>query len=347
MADPKIEIQENVALGALTTLAVPATARYLARAGTIDDIAEATAFAKERGLPLFPLGDGSNVLFGRDHFEGLVLRITIGGIEVVAETGTYSDVRVGAGENWDGFVQWAITRDLAGIESLTIVPGTVGAAPVQNVGCYGQEVSETIQSVETYDQEAGKLRLLTNADCQFRYRDSIFKRKEGQRYLITHVTFRLVPGNVAPTPQYASLQEELARRGITGRPTLRQIREALITVRTSKLADPAQIPTAGSFFHNPIISAEHYQQLVADYPDLPHYPTNDGHVKIPAAWLVEQAGFRGVEKDGVGMYEKQAVALINPGRRPPAEVLAFQQSVVDAVRQKFDITLRMEPTLVV
>lgn len=342
----ELNIRENVSTEDLCTLAVPSTFRYLVAVESGDELAEAVRFAKRKGLRAFPLGDGSNILPGPGTLDLVAIKDARSGIQVAEETDGHTDVTVAAGNDWDEFVRWAIGRDLAGVESLSIVPGTAGAAPVQNVGCYGQEVSETIVAVHAYDMEKETEVTLNNEDCRFGYRDSIFKKPEGKKYFITAVTFRLTPGELAPVPEYHTLQAELERRGITGRPTLQQIREAVITVRHSKLPDPAKIPTAGSFFHNPIVEAAQYEELAKAHPDLVNFPAGEGKVKLSAPWLIESCGLKGFERDGVGMYEKQAVALVNPGHRPAEDVLAFRDFVAGKVKKKFGVDLTMEPELV-
>lgn len=340
-------IEENSDLQPLNTLAIPAKARYLVTVSNDAELEEAVEFAKGKGLRVFPLGSGSNIVLANEVLEAVVVRLETTGISMDEKKQTHTDITVNAGHIWDELVQWSVENDLAGIESMTIVPGTVGAAPVQNVGCYGQEVSETITRVRAYDTDKQAWVTLSNADCRFGYRDSLFKTAEGKRFIITQVSFRLVSGETAPVPQYATLQAELVRRGIEGRPTLHQIRDALIAVRTSRLPDPAKVPTAGSFFHNPIVPAEVYLELVKKNPGMPHFPVPDARVKLLAPWLIDQCGLKGYEKNGIGMYEKQAVALINPGKRPGKEVIEFRDMVTEKVQERFGIALRMEPELVV
>lgn len=341
-----LRIESDVNAEDLCTLATPAIIKQFVQVHSDAELEEAVRLAKQKRLRIFPIGDGSNILFGVDRFEALAIHYEPERIEILESSATHTDVRVEAGRNWDEFVQWAIKRDLAGIESMSIVPGTMGSVPVQNVGCYGQEVSETITAVRAFDMKKQKWVEISNQDCQFTYRDSLFKHPAGKHYFITAVTFRLIPGTRAPTPEYVTLQEELAKRGIEGKPTLKQIRSALITVRTNRLPDPKKIPTAGSFFHNPIVSAEKYQALAKKYPELPHYPAAGGKVKLSAPWLVEACGLKGFERDGIGLYKKQAIALINPGHRPGKELLKFRDYVAGKVFKKFGVRLNMEPELV-
>ncbi|HUC86969.1 MAG TPA: UDP-N-acetylmuramate dehydrogenase [Candidatus Saccharimonadales bacterium] len=339
-----LQIKQAVDLTPLNTLGISATADYLARATAPSDITEAAAFAHSHDLPLIPLGSGSNIVIGTATLHCVLLKIEISGRSVTA-TPTHTDVRVGAGERWDELVAWSVEQQLHGIEALSLIPGTVGAAPVQNVGAYGQEISQALLAVEAYDLTTDKVVTLSNAECRFAYRDSIFKHAGKQRYIITAVTLRLTPATTLPLPTYATLQAELERRGVT-QPTVADIRSAVIAVRQSRLPDPAVTPTVGSFFHNPVIAAADFAKLQADHPEVPHWSTPAGQIKLAAAWLVEQTGLKGEIRDGVGLYEKQAICLINPGHKPAAEVLAFRDHVIDAVEQRFGIRLQMEPELI-
>lgn len=340
-----LTFKSDANLTRLNTLAITAKVDYLAPITSVGQLSEAVSFAKQKQLPLWPLGDGSNIVIGRNQLHCIALKIKIPGIDVIEKTDKYTRVRAGAGENWDKLVRWSVKRNLRGIESLSIIPGTVGAAPVQNVGAYGQEVSETIIEVEVYDIRHDRVRMLSNADCHFAYRDSIFKHEGKNRYVVTAVSFQLAASELAPPPKYASLQAELDRRKIA-KPTVAEIRESVMAIRTSKLPDPKTTPTAGSFFHNPVVPAATLQLLQKQYPEIPHWPAGQGKVKLSASWLVEQCGFKGHLKNGVGIYPKQAIALINPGHKPAHDVLAFRDEIIAAVRNRFGITLNMEPELI-
>jgi UDP-N-acetylmuramate dehydrogenase len=339
-----LQIEQDVDLTPLNTLGIAATGDYLAHATSPEDIIEAVRFAHDHNLPLIPLGSGSNIVIGAAKLSCVLLKMEIRG-RTVTTTPTHTDVEVGSGENWDELVTWSVEHGLHGIEALSLVPGTVGAAPVQNVGAYGQEVSQSIISLEAYDRTEERMETISNADCRFKYRDSIFKHAGKERYIITSVTFRLTPATTLPSPTYATLQAELQRRGID-RPTVADIRSAVITVRQARLPDPAITPTVGSFFHNPIISATRFADLEAEHPDIPHWSTPDGKIKLAAGWLVEQTGLKGEIIDGVGLYEKQALCLINPGHKPAATVLAFRDRIITTVREQFGVTLQMEPELI-
>ncbi|HEX7260127.1 MAG TPA: UDP-N-acetylmuramate dehydrogenase, partial [Candidatus Saccharimonadia bacterium] len=282
---------------------------------------------------------------GQPKLHCVVLKIEIPGRTITAQTDTYTDITVGAGENWDELVAWSVEQNLHGIEALSLIPGTVGAAPVQNIGAYGQELHETLISVEAYDSESAAMVSLSNEDCQFGYRDSLFKHEGRGRYVITSVSLRLTPASGSQPANYPRLQVRLIADGIT-HPTVADIRRTVIAIRQSRLPDPSLIPTAGSFFSNPRVTPEIAETLHAAHPEMPQWPMPDGTVKLAAAWLVEKCGFKGVVENGVGMYDKQAITLINPGRKGPSEIFAFRDRVVAEVEQKFGITLTQEPELV-
>ena len=340
-----ISPQQTASLRDLNTLGITASADYLIKVENRDELRPAVEFAQSKGLPILPLGGGSNIVIGSVHLRCAVLKLEIPGVEIINETDEYTDIRIGAGEDWDKLVKFTVEKNLHGIESLSLIPGTVGAAPVQNVGAYGQELHETLLSVEAFDITKMDFVTITNSECHFGYRDSMFKHEGKGRYIITSVTLRLLPADRAKPPTYESLQGELARRNIE-KPTVSDIREAVIAVRRSKLPDPAQTPTAGSFFHNPIVSADKLHELQQDFPEIAHWPTKDGRIKLAAAWLVEQCGFKGKVENGVGIFEKQAIALINPGHKEAAEVLAFRDKIIESVQDKFGVTLNMEPELI-
>ncbi len=339
-----ISVTENVDLTPLNTLGIAATARYLVSVTASEYIAEAAKLANAQSLPLIPWGSGSNVVIGTTTLEAVIAKLELTGREVKT-TPTHTDIRVGAGEQWDNLVAWSVGESLSGIETLSLIPGTVGAAPVQNIGAYGQEISESLLSVEAYDLKTNQTVELSKADCQFGYRDSIFKHSGKGRYIITAVSLRLTPASHLAMPTYATLAAELKRRNIT-RPTIAEVRDCVIAVRQSRLPDPAVTPTAGSFFHNPIVTAHTFTAIQQQHPDIPHWPAADNHVKLAAAWLVEQCGLKGVMHGGVGLYDKQAICLINPGHRPANEVLAFSDYVITTVKGRFGVELHMEPELV-
>jgi len=323
----------------LNTLALPGrSARYL-RITKATHLADSILHDKHR----FVLGGGSNLVLSGD-FDGLVLHMAIPGRALVSEDADTWYVRAGAGENWHDLVGWTLAQGWAGLENLSLIPGTVGAAPIQNIGAYGLEVAERFHSLTACDMESGEFVSFDRDACRFGYRDSVFKQEGWHldgRFVITDVTFRL-PKQWRPITRYADIAAELEARKIST-PTALQIASAVITVRQRKLPDPAQIPNTGSFFHNPIIDAVSAERLLTAHPGLPHYPQADGRVKLAAAWLIEQAGWKGRDLGPVGMYEKQALVLINRGGATGRDVLALMQAVQHDVRTKFGVELLPEP----
>ncbi|HJW02762.1 MAG TPA: UDP-N-acetylmuramate dehydrogenase [Azospira sp.] len=330
-------------LQTLNTLALPGKAAWL---GTIADTAQLAALADVRALRgkrRFILGGGSNLVLGGD-FDGLVLRLAIPGRELVAEDDEAWYVRAGAGENWHDFVRWTLAAGYPGLENLSLIPGTVGAAPIQNIGAYGLEVGERFHHLEAVDLTTGETARFDRHQLRFGYRDSLFKQEGWHldgRYAITHVTFRLEKRWQAVT-RYADVEKELAAAGIAA-PTAQQVSDAIIAIRQRKLPDPALIPNAGSFFHNPVVDAATASRLVAEYPGLPHYPQPDGRVKLAAGWLIEQAGWKGKNLGPAGMYEKQALVLVNRGGATGTDVRALMAAVQADVRGKFGVGLTPEP----
>jgi UDP-N-acetylmuramate dehydrogenase len=288
---------------------------------------------------VFILGAGSNIVLPR-QLDALVLQLAIQGVAVQDDGRT---VEVAAGEDWHGLVADMLTRGLHGLENLALIPGTVGAAPVQNIGAYGVELEQLIVSVRALDTETGQWLQLSRQECEFSYRDSLF-RSRLQRYVISRVRLRLSRSTRVNT-RYAALRQELDAQGI-GEASPQQVFNAVVAIRKRKLPDPGLRPNAGSFFKNPVISAAHYGQLLQRYPGMVGYPQGDGSVKLAAAWLIERAGFKGVSRAGVGMHEQQALVLINRGQADAGQVLDYAREVVSGVQSLFNVSLHIEPLLV-
>jgi len=320
------------------TLALPGrAARYL----RITDPGQLAAVAS--GERRFVLGGGSNLVLSGD-FDGLVLHMAIPGKRLLREDADAFYIEAGAGENWHDFVQWTLAQGMPGLENLSLIPGTVGAAPIQNIGAYGLEVGERLHSVLAWDFEKQDFFTVDRENCHFSYRDSVFKQRGWHlngRIAIVSVIFRL-PRARRPNIGYADLRQELAARGIS-EPGARDIADAVIAVRQRKLPDPAVTPNAGSFFHNPVVDRAQAEALLSSYPTLPHYPQPDGRVKLAAGWLIEQAGWKGKSLGPVGMYEKQALVLVNHGGATGADVRRTMAAVQAAVRDKFAVELSPEP----
>jgi UDP-N-acetylmuramate dehydrogenase len=340
-----MKIQENVSLAGYSTMRLGGAARFLAEVTKPEEVSEAVNWAKSQNLPIIMIGRGSNIIWRDEGFGGLVLVNKIMGRDVLADDNHSATLKVAAGENWDKTVDWAVGKKLTGIEYMSLVPGTVGAAPVQNVGAYGGELSATLLELEAYDSALNMQVKLQNHECNFSYRSSRFKTTDRGRFFITSITITLRKTNPVP-PFYESLQTYLDEHG-TDKYTPKSIREAVINIRRNKLPDPEKVANNGSFFTNPIIEHDKFEQLKQTYPDIKGWPIKDGHVKVAAGWLVEKAGFKGVrdEKTGMATWPNQALVLVNENAQTTANLLIFRQSILDRVSQMFGITLEQEPEL--
>ena len=321
-------LRRDVPLHRLNTFGLPARAAWFAAIETPAQLAALIAAPEWRYLQRFVLGGGSNLILTGD-FDGLVLQVRIPGRALVAEDDDAWIVRAGAGENWHDFVRWTLERGWPGLENLALIPGTVGA--------------ERFERLEAVDLVTGDMVTFDRAACRFGYRDSAFKREAAGRYLIAAVTFRL-PKRWRPVIGYAELARELETRKIA-EPTARDIADAVIAVRSRKLPDPAQIGNAGSFFKNPVVDAATFARLVARHPDMPRYPQPDGAVKLAAGWLIERCGWKGKILGPVGVYEKQALVLVNRGGARGEDVLRLARAIRESVRAMFGVELEPEPVV--
>jgi len=337
--------EENVSLAPLTTLKVGGEARYFAQPKDVAELKATLERARGEGLAVFILGGGSNVVISDAGFDGVVIRPAFLGVGFVSEEGTVR-VSAGAGENWDTFVESCVTMELAGLEPLSGIPGLVGGTPIQNVGAYGQDVSETIVSVECFDRKSSTVETLSNADCGFSYRQSIFNSTHRNRYIILKVNFELKQ-NGKPKIAYRDLIERFD--GLD--PSLAEVRAAVLEIRRSKsmvidIADPNS-RSAGSFFKNPIVEQRIYDSIAAKFDNVPKFPATGNCVKIPAAWLIENAGFRkGYRMGGAGISSRHPLAIINADGATAAEIIALKESIQQAVSEKFSIDLTPEPIFV-
>lgn len=329
---------EHIDLQALNTLALPARARYFARIDDGAQLAGAVAWAQARHLPLLVLGGGSNLILNGD-WPGLVLHIGLRGRRAEPVAGGVL-LHVAAGENWHELVQWSLAQGWYGLENLTLIPGTAGAAPIQNIGAYGVELADRLHSVRGWSIEEGRECELAAASCGLGYRDSIFKNALRDRFITTEITLKL-SDNFLPVLDYPALKEALAG---TARPTALEVERAVRELRQSRLPDPARLPNAGSFFKNPVIDADRFGRLRAAYPQIPHFDAAGG-VKIPAAWLVDQCGWKGRRSGAVGVHAQQALVLIHHGGGSGAELLALARAIQDDVLARFGIALELEPTV--
>jgi UDP-N-acetylmuramate dehydrogenase len=339
-----MQVSENVPLATHSTMGLGGQAAYLTDVHAPEEVAEAVAWAAERHLPTLMIGGGSNIFWKDEGFPGLVIVNKIPGYETVEADGGVI-LSVGGGELWDSVVERSARAGLTGIEALSLVPGSTGATPIQNVGAYGQEISQTLIDVQAFDTQERQSVTIPAAECGFSYRDSRFKTGPDRgRFYITSIRLKLRKGNPAP-PFYRVLQQYLDEHGITEF-TPQTIREAVIAIRTSKLPDPAKVRNNGSFFANPIVSETEFHRLEQTFSDVPHWPARHG-VKLSAAWLIAQAGFKDYHDAETGMatWPKQSLVLVNEAARSTQDLLHFKQKIVDAVQAKFGISLQQEPEL--
>ena len=334
-----MDILKNLPLGKLTTMGLGGYADFLCRVKNESDIVEAFNFAENNNLPILTIGSGSNIIFSDDGYKGLVIINELTGLKIKPN----GFVEVQSGENWDKLVDLTVAQNLFGLESLSLIPGTVGGGPVNNIGAYGQEIKDVLFSIRAYDTNTQKFVELSNEECKFQYRNSIFKSSEHGRYIITQVNLQLsiFDNNYAP-PEYPSLEDELSRFHEI---TPATVRNAVINVRKSKLPDPKVLPNTGSFFKNPIVSTEKAKDLKEKYPEMPQFVTNQ-KVKIPAGWLIDNAGLKNHKKYGIWIYEKQALVLVNENAKSFADLQRMVDFIKSTITDKYGIDLDIEPEII-
>ena len=339
----QLDIRHDQSLRALNTFGIDAKASAYLRITCVDDLRAVRDDPVFSALRRLVLGGGSNLLLTRD-FDGLVLHMANTGMVVSGEDEDSVYVTAQAGENWHGFVQWTLANGYPGLENLSLIPGSVGASPIQNIGAYGVELSEFFHSLKAFDFQTGEILTLSRSDCQFAYRDSIFKQALRDRAVILEVTL-ILPKRWERNLCYAELAVELQTRGVL-QPTARDISEAVIAIRSRKLPDPAKIGNAGSFFKNPVVSTEQHARLLAQHPQLVSYPQADGSVKLAAGWLIDQCGWKGKSLGAAGVHDKQALVLVNRGGATGSQVAQLAERVRLDVEQKFGVILVTEPIVV-
>jgi UDP-N-acetylmuramate dehydrogenase len=340
-----ITIEENVDLTSLTTFGIKSTARYFTTIKNSDQLKALLELKIFRENKKLVLGGGSNILFTKYFFDGLIIKNEIVGIEKVSEDDDFVYLKVGAGEGWHSFVMHCVAKNFGGIENLSLIPGSVGAAPMQNIGAYGVEVKDTIEYVDVFDFSTAQFTTISKQDCHFSYRESMFKRDGKDRYYITHVTFKLTKQKHVYRTDYGAIQYILTEMKINEL-SLKAISDAVIEIRQSKLPDPARIGNAGSFFKNPTITVLQYTELKKVHEQMPMYVVDDVHVKIPAAWLIESCGWKGKTFDNIGVHAQQALVLVNYGGGDGAKILELAEHIQQSVHDKFNITLQMEVNIV-
>jgi UDP-N-acetylmuramate dehydrogenase len=335
-----IRIKNNFSLKSSNTLGIDVKARYFVRTENLEDLSDVLKNRKDC-FPFLILGGGSNILFTRDY-NGIVIQPALKGIKIIDNDPGTCLVEVGAGEEWDDYVNWAVENSLGGIENLSLIPGTTGSSPIQNIGAYGVEVKDVIEKVNYLDLESFNMVSLSNHECQFGYRNSIFKNQLKNRVVITSVVFRLHHVPVFNT-SYGNLQEEIGRKG---KITLETVRNAVIAIRQSKLPDPKVIGNAGSFFKNPVVELAKANQLKEEYNSMPIFPVSDQWIKIPAGWLIEQCGWKGKRLGNAGVHDKQALVIVNYGKATGTEIRDLAMKISESVFSKFNIMLEPEVNII-
>lgn len=336
-----MQIHENFPLKPYNTFGIDAKARFFNAFSSADELEENVMIYSE--YPIFILGGGSNILFTRDY-DGCVLKNEVKGIEIQHEDVEHVYVKVGAGENWHHLVLHCIEYHWAGVENLSLIPGNVGAAPIQNIGAYGVELDDVFWNLEAFHIKERTIHTFTRADCEFGYRDSIFKNRYKDEFAILSVTFQLRKKPIFHT-SYGAITEELEKMGVK-EPGIKAVSQAVINIRNSKLPDPKTIPNAGSFFKNPEVPVAKYEELKMKFPEIVAYPLAKGTVKIAAAWMIEQCGWKGYRKGDAGCHEKQALVLVNFGNAKGDEIYDLSEQILLSVNEKFGVILEREVNII-
>lgn len=336
-------VQTNVSLKPYNTFGIDATAKYFVEVSSIEQLQDILQNPEYQNIERLILGGGSNLLLTKD-FEGIVIKISIKGIEKFKENDENIWLKVGAGEVWHDLVMYCVNHNYAGVENLSLIPGTVGAAPMQNIGAYGVEIKEVFESLEAIEIKTGKSRIFTKDECQFGYRESIFKHAVKGEYVIVTVNFKLSKTPVYHV-EYGAIKDTLVEMGID-QLSIKAISDAVISIRQSKLPNPAEIGNAGSFFKNPEIPKAQFDLLKEQFPTIPSYPVNEQTVKVPAGWLIEQVGWKGQRFGDIGVHAKQALVLVNFGGGKGNEIKELSQKIQDSIKEKFGIQLHAEVNFV-
>lgn len=338
-------IHEYVDIKNYTTFKVGGQFRYFVELTDPKELRELYEFANDKKLPVHIIGGGSNMVFPDGVYDKVVARIKFCDFEILSDTPEYVELKVGAGESWDYVVENTVAAGLSGIEAMSAIPGTCGATPVQNVGAYGQEIKDTLTNVEVFDTTDNTIKMLTNDECKFAYRDSIFKGEAKGRYVITAITLRLHKNKQVMIPNYPGVKKYFLENNINN-PTLVQIRDAIIDIRKNKLPDPDDIPSAGSFFKNTIVSSDVADRLKKNYPDIVLFKVDEDHYKVPSGFLMEKAGLKGKKFGTISSYSHNAMVLVNDGGATRADVEKARDEIIHIVFEKFGITLEAEPEFV-
>ncbi|WP_422107473.1 UDP-N-acetylmuramate dehydrogenase [Winogradskyella sp.] len=335
-------LRKNVSLKSYNTFGIDVKAHLFCDISTIEALKY--HLAAQHGNPLFILGGGSNMLLTKD-IEALVFHINLKGIEIISETDDKVIVKAMAGENWHEFVLWCLKHNYAGIENLSLIPGNVGTAPIQNIGAYGVELKDVFLSCDAVDIQNQDTRTFTKADCKFGYRDSVFKQELKGQYIITSVTLELEKTNHKLHMDYGAIKQQLNDSGIV-KPTIKDISDAVIAIRQSKLPDPKKIGNSGSFFKNPVISIDQFKKLQNSFPQVPSYKVSEEMIKVPAGWLIEKAGFKGKRFNDYGVHNKQALVLVNYGDANGSDIHELALLIQKTIKRIFDITIETEVNII-
>ncbi|ULC60510.1 UDP-N-acetylmuramate dehydrogenase [Flaviramulus sp. BrNp1-15] len=333
-----MQILKNISLKPYNTFGIDVLAKHFVSISNIDDLKQILSLNEFPNKLL--LGGGSNMLLTQD-FDGLVIHINLKGIEITFEDDDVVHVKANAGENWHEFVLWCIDKGFGGIENLSLIPGNVGTAPIQNIGAYGVELKDVFESCEAISLENNQIQKFTKTDCDFGYRNSIFKQHAKGKFIITSVIFKLTKHSHNLNTNYGAITFQLEKMGIT-KPTIKDVSNAVTLIRKSKLPDPKDIGNSGSFFKNPVISKHQFNTLTYNFKDIPSYPVNENEVKVPAGWLIEKAGFKGKRFGNYGVHKNQALVLVNYGDAKGEDILNLSRLIQKTVKRLFDISIEAE-----
>ncbi len=337
-----MDIRKDISLKKYNTFGIDAKAKFFCEINSIADLKKALSL---QGYPtLFVLGGGSNMLITKD-LENLVLHINLKGIEVISENKDEAIIKVSAGENWHNMVLWTLDHDYGGLENLSLIPGNTGTAPIQNIGAYGVELKDTFVSCDAMEIATQELKTFTKDECQFGYRDSYFKNEGLGKYIITSVSFKLTKRNHKLNVDYGAIVSELHISGITN-PSIKDVSNAVIAIRKSKLPDPKELGNSGSFFKNPVVDKQQFDNFTKMNPTAPFYKVTENEFKIPAGWLIEQCGYKGKRFGDAGVHKNQALVLVNYGDASGAEIIDLAENIIDSVSQRFGIVISPEVNII-
>jgi UDP-N-acetylmuramate dehydrogenase len=338
-----MHIKENLSLKPYNTFGIDATTKYFAAFENVIELEEILNSKLKTQNSKLILGGGSNVLFTKD-FDGIVLKNEIKGVEIIKDDEEFIYIKAGAGENWHQFVLYCVENNYAGVENLSLIPGNVGASPMQNIGAYGVEIKDVFYELEAFHKHDRAVQRFSLKDCEFGYRESVFKNKYKDQYVLTNVPYRL---NKKPSfnTSYGAINQELEKMGVT-QLTIQSISQAVINIRTSKLPDPKELGNAGSFFKNPIISNNQFNELKQTFPNIIAFPSAAEHTKLAAGWLIEQCGWKGYRKGDAGCFPKQALVLVNYGNATGKDIYELSEEIIHSVKKKFGVVLEREVNII-